>query len=769
MSESLRDAPHSKPFVDGIATKGNDIDDFCIALDELYMWAEKYHVYLNAAKCVIGARQLVHIGRLVSGEGIAPDPSRFRAILDMRPPQSRGELQSFLGLAQYYAQFIRGVSTIAAPLWPLLKRNSVFVWEQEQQRAFEAMKQAIVHAPILAQYTPGAPVVLLPDGCQTGIGGALCQRVEPHALNVLFFYSRKLTDAETRYSTIEIEALAIVEGLTRGRRYLMGPILVLPDHSNLQFMANSSNARVQRWRVLLSDLDYTVEYAPGRLNFIADCLSRLIPDTSAAGVHPHKAVYALRTVKDVRQPDDTGNAEDPTAELMAKDLRTVIAELDGVVEDDHIILRRPPPREAIHRIWVLAHCDPLCGHFGISRTTAAVKSVVRWSGMDAALAELNRACPACQKLKTRPPHPAEPLATRASRPGESLFIDYIGKLRPSNGFRYILTIIDRFSCYVALVPTRDQTATTTANALVQEWFSRFGPPDRLTSDGGPAFASERMRRLCEQLEIKSHISVPHHPEGHGVVERANQVASSVIRSQYYRRSDWFELVRPAAFAMNTAYSRAIGTTPFHVMHGFPPRLPLHHALGVPNAEPSDDPVDFADKLVVRAQEIRAAVTAAHAKLELETLDRYRSTCRKPPRRYQPGDYVLVRRGRPEKLLPEWAGPELVVKEDDTIPDHRVYVVRSLLSGEESRAHVDIMAPFRVGALTQDQLRFHATGHDEYLIDSVLAHEVRDKELWFQDVWTGYPLAADDPESWVHHADCRFAPAVRDYIAAHNLG
>ena len=79
-----------------------------------------------------------------------------------------------------------------------------------------------------------------------------------------------------------------------------------------------------------------------------------------------------------------------------------------------------------------------------------------------------------------------------------------------------------------------------------------------------------------------------------------------------------------------------------------------------------------------------------------------------------------------------------------------------------------MAPFRVGSLTPKQLRFHATGHDEYLIDEVINHEIRGDQLWLKVKWTGYPLSPDDPESWVSYKDCRFAPQVKSYVKDHHL-
>jgi hypothetical protein len=101
-------------------------------------------------------------------------------------------------------------------------------------------------------------------------------------LQPLLFCSRSLTVAQQKYSTIEKECLAIVYLVTRGRHLIRGPLIIQPDHSNLQFLLTSVNPRVQRWRVALSEFDYTIVYRRGSENHIGDFLSRAVPNLAPA-------------------------------------------------------------------------------------------------------------------------------------------------------------------------------------------------------------------------------------------------------------------------------------------------------------------------------------------------------------------------------------------------------------------------------------------------------------------------------------------------------
>ena len=115
----------------------------------------------------------------------------------------------------------------------MLKKNTVFEWTPNHQEAFENIKESIVNAPILAQFIPGEPITIRPDFSSIGIGGVVLQGLSQNQ-KPLLFYGRKLSPAETRYSTIEGECLAIIEGFDKARLFILPStsITVITDHSN---------------------------------------------------------------------------------------------------------------------------------------------------------------------------------------------------------------------------------------------------------------------------------------------------------------------------------------------------------------------------------------------------------------------------------------------------------------------------------------------------------------------------------------------------------
>jgi hypothetical protein len=449
--------------------------------------------------------------------------------------------------------------------------------------------------------------------------------------------------------------------------------------------------------------------------------------------------------------------------------KATLAELVHALPHDQdgsiLLLKDPPPPEILLRLFVLAHDHPLAGHMGVARTIHTLRSALVWKGMDAAIRELTRCCPRCQKLKDIPSTPSEMYSTRALALFQSLIIDHIGPLRDSAGYKYILTLIDRFSHLLVLIPTKDTTAETAAEAIFTHWICVHGVPEFITSDGGSSFTAATMQNLVQLLGAKHHISAAYHPEGHGSVERANRTIMQVIRALFKDQTTWHQLVNPAAFAINTAYSRVLGTTPFEVAHGFFPRLPIHSALGTsPNHELPEEPIEVAAHLVTATRALHERVVAVEAKVyeanraEFLKKSKHRAI-------YDVGEHVLVRYPRTEKLLEAWRGPfQITAKENENI-----YEVEDLNSHDRQRIHINRLHVFYPGNLTHAQLCAEAVHQEEYLVERVDTHQVVDGEHWFYVKWVGYDQKPiDEEDCWVRYAHCRYSPVVKDYIAAHKL-
>ncbi|KAJ4462551.1 putative CubicO group peptidase [Paratrimastix pyriformis] len=159
---------------------------------------------------------------------------------------------------------------------------------------------------------------------------------------------------------------------------------------------------------------------------------------------------------------------------------------------------RPSP-EFIAKLWALSHSHPMAGHMGYERSLKRAQAVLKWPGMPDDLTTLYKQCPTCQKLRAIPASAPEMHSTASDHPFDTVFLDYIGPLSTCQGYRYVLTAIDRFSRYTTLTPVRTTTATDTAQAFFEDWICRFGLPRFITTDGGSHFANAVMKDTTGSL------------------------------------------------------------------------------------------------------------------------------------------------------------------------------------------------------------------------------------------------------------------------------
>lgn len=152
---------------------------------------------------------------MVSCQSVSTNPGKVKAVQQWPQPQSVKELHSFLGLAGYYCKFVRNFAILARPLTDLLKKGALFVWTLAHQEAFDALKSAVVSAPVLALPDFSKPFQLQMDACDSGVGAVLLQYGHP-----LAFVSKSLDPRTKTLSTYEKEFLAILVTIEQWRSYL---------------------------------------------------------------------------------------------------------------------------------------------------------------------------------------------------------------------------------------------------------------------------------------------------------------------------------------------------------------------------------------------------------------------------------------------------------------------------------------------------------------------------------------------------------------------
>ncbi len=233
-------------------------------------------LFANRKKCELFAEKLHYLGHIVSKDGIQVDSNKTKVVQEWPEPQNVKELQSFLGLTNYFRKFVYQYSHIARPLTLLTGKGKWKPFGAAEKQAFQALKDALVSPPVLAIPDFAKPFHVYQDASDYALGGVLVQEGRPVA-----FTSRVLNSAERNYSTPERECLAIVHVYKEWRCYLEGvQSYCHTDHKPLTVLNTQPHLsrRQARWLEFLASFGPRVEYIPGKYN-PADVLSRPPPSS----------------------------------------------------------------------------------------------------------------------------------------------------------------------------------------------------------------------------------------------------------------------------------------------------------------------------------------------------------------------------------------------------------------------------------------------------------------------------------------------------------
>lgn len=264
-------------YVDDIVIYGSSLEDHNRKLQNVMSRLRQHNLKLQPSKCEFLKKSCEYLGHVISDKGVSPNPKKIECVVKLPRPKTEKDIKSFLGMTGFYRKFISDYSTIAKPLTALLRKDTPFLWSHEQETAFQTLKQKLINHPILQYPDFNQPFILTCDASNVGIGSVLSQMINDKDLPIAY-YSRTLNSAEQNYSTTEKELLAIVNSVEHFRPYLFGQqFTIYTDHRPLQWLFNCQNpsSKLVRWRLRLSEYQYTIKYKPGRVNSNADGLSRL--------------------------------------------------------------------------------------------------------------------------------------------------------------------------------------------------------------------------------------------------------------------------------------------------------------------------------------------------------------------------------------------------------------------------------------------------------------------------------------------------------------
>ncbi|KAJ8656678.1 hypothetical protein O0I10_007525 [Lichtheimia ornata] len=609
-------------YIDDVVVCSKTFSEHLKHLEAVFDMAGAVNLSFSRKKCKFGYSELKILGYKIGREGFGMLNTKVDKIIKWPPPKDKDELSRFIGSIQYYRRFIPHFSSLLEPLNKLRRKGVSYTWEAEQQECFDECKRLMSSDPILKHPDFDKKFYLSTDASDTGIGAVLTQKSEEESSTTqvylpIYFGSRSLSPSERRYSTYEREFLAIVYFVNFFRLYLLGQeFVVVTDHKALSFLATlkeNTSARVARWMVTLSMFDFEIRYLPGRLNVLADAMSRLpvdVMDHVSADdviVDEYLPINAIgeedkhedSSIKRRRVDSYWGGMDEELYRALALYLSSLKFKEQANQEERQYIRRvsreytwfqgllyrkataTHPARRVLTSSGVLEalrlnHDHMLAGHTGVKSTFEKLSRMYYWPCMYEDIRRYVLSCPVCQMFGPRPKtqrvHPWPPAE---SGPFSRIMIDYFSMPMSARGNNAVLIGIDTFTGWIEAKPMASKTALGTAY-FIYEWVCRHGVPQEIVSDNGSHFTAwelqDQLNRLYG-LTIKTGSSW--RPQRQGQIERAIQTVRKVMeRLHMTYQGSWEMWLSAAEFVCRTSINRRHGYTPFFLAYGREPRLPV---------------------------------------------------------------------------------------------------------------------------------------------------------------------------------------------------
>lgn len=669
-------------YIDDLLIASSTIEEHKIHLRTIFSRLSKHGIVINVEKSVFGQTEVQFLGHSISANGIRPLEAKVNIISNFPKPETVTQLRRFLGLLNFYRKFIPHLAQKQVPLLGFIRGNrkrdnSKIQWSQSAEDAFSECKRALSGAAVLGFPSENSQLALVVDASSTALGAAL-QQLKNNAWQPVAFFSRKLSSAEQNYSAYDRELLAIYAAIGHFKFMLEGRcFVVFTDHKPLTYMFQHKADQISPRRIrhisFISEFTTDIRHISGIDNVVADALSR---------------------IEMVDFPQIVDYAEIARDQMEDRELRSLLEkdrfkfkcfEIPGSKLKVFCEISTKQVRPFIpgrYRRFIFFQVHNIA-HPGIRATVKQVADNYFWPGMNKNCADWTRKCIPCQKAKVHR-HTVVPVGTfdPPNHRFAHVHIDLVGPLTPCRGYRYILSCVDRYTRWPELIPLREITAHTVAAAFLAHWISRFGVPERITTDQGRQFESNLFQSFSRLLGSRVQHTTPYHPSSNGLVERHHRTFKAALRSKLEPAKLWVDELPLILLGLRSCLSHDSSVSVAERVYGTNIRIPgsFLERRGVP--ETPDD--DYVEVLRRRCADIGPVPGHRHGSRPLfksQELD----TC----------THVFVRvEGIRKSLDLPYSGPHRVLERRDRY-------FRLQMEGREVSISVERLKPAFLGAFPEE--------------------------------------------------------------------
>ncbi|XP_037944267.1 uncharacterized protein LOC119677070 [Teleopsis dalmanni] len=655
-------------YMDDIIIPSQNEEEGMRRLVEVLEVAQNFGLNIKWEKCQILKKKVNFLGFIIENSSIKPNEEKLKAVRNFPMPRDNKEIQRFVGLTSYFRKFVYNYAVIAKPLSDLLRKNVKFEIKDEQKLAAQQLKTALISAPILKLFDPKAKTEVHTDACSDGYGAILLQWGENAQLHPVEFLSRKTSSTERRYHSYELEVLAIIESLKKWRYFLLGiKFKIVTDCKAFACTLKKDDVptRVARWALFLQDFDYEIEHRMGTNMKHVDALSR---------------VYCLLLEDSLCHRIKNAQLSDDWTKAMRKILETQnygdFYLKHDILFKDNVKERMVIPSSMENEIIEIAHRQ---GHFGSKKTQDIVEKNYYISNINPKVDKVVRGCIECLVVNSKSGKKEGFLnpIDKGNRPLETYHIDHVGPLdQTKKKYNYILTVVDSFSKFVWLYPTKSVGVEEVIERLNKQSMV-FGNPAVIISDRGTAFTASRFKEYCTNEGIKHLLIATGVPRGNGQVERIHRTVITMLSKLCVNSPEsWYKHVERVQQAINSTPARSTQYSPFKILTGVEMRIKTNVALGSLITE------CVMEELFEGRNEMREQAKENLQKIAEENRNTYNKG-RKEEVNYEIDDLVVIKRtqyGTGLKLKQKYLGPYRIVEKKR----RGRYVVERVGNGEGSK-------------------------------------------------------------------------------------